>query len=68
MSVCLSFVTISRVWGSKHTGRQALLELLGLLGVLQDKSVKVSLAADLELDLGVLRVLLDSGSYCIKTG
>lgn len=38
-------------------GRQALLELLGLVGVLENQGVEVSLAADLELDLRL--VLLD---------
>lgn len=45
----------------KRTRGQALLELVGLLGVLQDKGVKVLVAADLELGLLVLAVLLDAG-------
>jgi len=40
-----------------------LLQLLGLLGILQDKSVEVTLAADLELDLGGLLAALYAGSY-----
>lgn len=46
---------------SKRTRGQALLELVGLVGVLQDKGVKVLVAADLELGLLVLAVLLDAG-------
>lgn len=49
--------------GVRHTRRQALLELVGLLGVLQDKGVDVALAADLELDLLGLAVALDPGGY-----
>lgn len=48
---------------SKRTRGQALLELVGLVGVLQDKGVKVAVAADLELGLLVLAVLLDAGGY-----
>lgn len=44
------------------TGRQALLELLGLVGVFKHKGIQEPLAADLELDLLGLRVLLDPGS------
>jgi hypothetical protein len=44
-----------------RTRRQALLQLLGLVGVLEDKGVQVSLAADLELDLLAVGVLLDPG-------
>jgi hypothetical protein len=40
-----------------------LLQLLGLLGILQDKSVQVSLAADLELDVGGLLAALYASSY-----
>ena len=46
-----------------RTGRKALLQLLGLVGVLEDKGVQVTLAADLELDLRGLGVLLDPGGY-----
>ena len=43
----------------KRTGRKRLLELVGLLGVLKDKGVQVTAAADLELDLrGTLGGLL----------
>lgn len=45
----------------KRTRGQTLLELVGLFGVLQDKGVKVAVAADLELGLLVLAVLLDAG-------
>ena len=48
-----------------RTGGKALLELVGLLRVLQDQSVEVSLAADLELDLLSALVLLDPGG-CAK--
>ncbi len=43
-----------------HTGRKGLLELLGLVGILEDQSVQVLLAADLELDVLGLLVLLDA--------
>lgn len=46
--------------GVSHTGRQGLLELLGLLGVLEHQGVQVLLAADLELDVLGLLVLLDA--------
>lgn len=48
-----------------RTRRQALLQLLGLLGVLHDQGVQVALAADLELDLLRLGVLLDPGGYIV---
>lgn len=38
-----------------------MLELLGLLGVLQGQGVQVLRASDLELDQGALLVLLDPG-------
>lgn len=47
--------------GVRRTRRQALLELIGLVGVLQDKRVDEALAADLELDLLGLAVALDPG-------
>lgn len=54
---------------AEHTRRQALLQLVGLLGVLDDERVKVLRAADLELqravglllDGHVLRILPASG-------
>jgi hypothetical protein len=46
----------------KRTRRQALLQLLGLIGVLEDQGVQVSLASDLELDVLGLCALLDPGS------
>lgn len=45
-----------------RTGGKALLQLLGLVGVLENKGVKVLLAADLELDALGLLVLLDARS------
>ena len=50
------------MWESR-TRRQALLQLLGLVRVLEDKGVQVALAADLELDLLRVGVLLDPGGY-----
>ena len=48
----------ARTWG------KALLELLGLVVVLKHESVEVLLAADLELDVVGLLVLLDAcGCY-----
>jgi hypothetical protein len=43
-----------------QTWRQALLELLGAVGVLEDEGVEVSLASDLELDVVCLLALLDA--------
>lgn len=48
--------------GRQRTWGQALLELVGLVGVLQGKGVDEALAADLELDLLGLTVALDAGS------
>ena len=57
---CVSIVRFS----SEHTGGKALLELLGLVVVLKHESVEVLLAADLELDVVGLLVLLDAcGCY-----
>lgn len=53
--------TRDRVWWGSRTGRQRLLELLGLLGVLQGQGVQVLGASDLELDQRGLLVLLDPG-------
>ena len=50
-----------------EAGRKRLLELLGLLGVLQDESVEVPLAADLELDLLGALVLLDARGRSIAS-
>lgn len=33
-----------------RTGRKGLLQLLGLLGIVEDESVEVAVAPDLELD------------------
>lgn len=44
-----------------RTRRQALLELLSLLRVLENQGVEVLLASDLELDVSDLLVLLDPG-------
>lgn len=49
--------------GCNRTGRERLLELLGLVVVLQDKGVQLTGAADLELDLLGVAVLLDAGRY-----
>jgi len=46
-----------------HTGRKGLLELVGLVAVLEDKSVELTAAADLELDL-LVGVLLHARSCC----
>lgn len=50
------------LWESR-TGGQRLLELLGLLGVLQGQRVQVLGASDLELDQRGLLVLLDPGGW-----
>jgi len=42
----------------RRTRRQALLQLLGLVGVLEDEGVEVAVTPDLELDLVVLGALL----------
>ena len=46
-----------------HTGRKGLLELVGLVAVLEDKGVELAAAADLELDL-LVGVLLHARSCC----
>lgn len=56
----LSRVEIS-VGGLSHTWGKGLLQLLGLVLVLEDEGVEVAVAADLELDL-LSRGLLDAGS------
>lgn len=53
----------TKIMGAR-TGRQALLQLLGLVGVLEHQGVEMALAADLELDIVCLLVLLDPRS-CI---
>jgi hypothetical protein len=50
-----------------RTRRKALLELVGLVGVLEDKSVHESLAADLELGLAGLGATLDPGGCFIQS-
>lgn len=47
-------------WLMRHTWWEGLLELIGLLGILEDKGVEVTLAADLELDSGGLLAALDA--------
>jgi hypothetical protein len=47
--------------GELQVGGKALLELLGLVVVLENQGVEVLLAADLELDVVGLLVLLDPG-------
>lgn len=49
------------VGGLSHTWGKRLLQLLGLVLVLEDEGVEVTVAADLELDL-LSRGLLDAGS------
>lgn len=44
-----------------HTGRKALLQLVGLVGVLEHQRVQVALAPDLELGQASLLALLDPG-------
>jgi hypothetical protein len=51
--------------GVSHTGRKGLLELLGLVAVLEDKGVELAAAADLELDL-LVGVLLHTRGCCKK--
>lgn len=51
-----------------HTGGQALLELVGLVRVLQDQGVQVALAPDLELGLAGLLALLDPGVCKVRAG
>ena len=57
-----------RAWWGTRTGRQRLLELLGLLGVLQGQGVQVLGASDLELDQRGLLVLLDPGGWRFGSG
>lgn len=49
--------------GSRRTRGKALLQLVGLVAVLEDEGVEVSLAPDLELDVLGLLVLLDPRGY-----
>ena len=49
--------------GVYRTRRKRLLELLGLLRVLEDEGVELLRASDLELGLGGLGALLDPGGY-----
>lgn len=53
-------VHLSLTGAFRHTRRERLLELVGLLGVLQDEGVEVALAADLELDRGDILAALDA--------
>lgn len=55
-----SLVALLRDIGDLKGGRERLLELLGLLGVLEHQGVQVLLATDLELDVLGLLVLLDA--------
>jgi hypothetical protein len=54
---------LSRNGEKRRTGWQWLLQFLGLLRILQDESIQVSLASDLELNLRRLLVALYAGSY-----
>lgn len=56
-----------RMRRERRTRREGLLELLGLVVVLEDEGVQVTLAADLELDLGALAVTLDARGYCFQS-
>ena len=52
---------LQEVWKAAwRTWWEGLLELVGLLGILEDKGVKVTLAADLELDGRGLLAALDA--------
>jgi hypothetical protein len=55
----VNYISIVGISSGEHTGGKALLELLGLVGVLEHQGVEVLLAADLELDVVGLLVLLD---------
>lgn len=61
MSCSLSLGVLLWRIGDGEVRWQRLLQLLGLLGILQDKGVEMSLAADLELDLGGLLGALNAG-------
>jgi hypothetical protein len=52
--------------GDRQVRGQALLELLGLVVVLQDEGVEVLLTADLELDVVGLLALLDARGGSIR--
>lgn len=52
--------------GGCRTRGEALLELLGLLRILEDKGVQVPLAADLELDLLGALVLLNARGCVVQ--
>jgi hypothetical protein len=54
-----------KAFGVSHTGRKGLLELLGLVAVLEDKGVELAAAANLELDL-LVGVLLHARGCCKK--
>ena len=55
-ALAVSGVSSGRTWG------QALLQLVGLLGIVKHKGVQVPTTPDLELD-GVLGVLLDASGW-----
>jgi hypothetical protein len=57
----VSWISIVGILSGEHTGGKALLELLGLVVVLENQGVEVLLAADLELNVVGLLVLLDPG-------
>lgn len=48
-----------------RTRGKRLLELVGLVGVLEDESVEVAVASDLEFDLVALARLLDAGGWLV---
>jgi hypothetical protein len=59
----VNFVPSRKYRRREHTGGEALLKLLGLVGVLEHQGVEVLLAADLELDVVGLGALLDPRGY-----
>ena len=65
MSLVVKRIRALEVIDHSHTGRKGLLELVGLVAVLEDKGVELAAAADLELDL-LVGVLLHARS-CYKT-
>lgn len=67
LSISLS-LSLDLLFGGRgaRTRREGSLELLSLVGVLENKGVEVLLAADLELDLLSSLVLLDPGGCWVK--
>jgi hypothetical protein len=66
LAVAILMIMLRGVGGRfAHTRGKRLLELLGLVLILEDEGVEVTVAADLELDL-LGGGLLDTGSCCPK--